>query len=76
MPRREDNRAVINWQNWLNNNYGQGWMPISGFMAIIGTVPQVNNTANYNPNYGYPLKCFVNSQTGEVKCFDARKFYL
>ena len=75
MPRRENPQTVQNWVNWLNTNYGNGWMPIDGFTAIITSIPASNNTATYNPARGYPLKSFVNTNTGEVKSFDARRFY-
>lgn len=77
MPPRENPRTVENWRIWLNRVYPPGpWIPIIGFMATITSVPGANNTATYNPAVGYPLKSFVNTVTGEVKSFDARKFYM
>ena len=77
MAIRENTETVRNWQNWLNTNYPPAaWIPINGFTAIITATPSTNATAAYNPSLGYPLKSFVNTLTGEVKSFDARKFYV
>lgn len=76
MPPRINQQAIINWQNWLNTNYPPAaWIPLNEFTALIVSIPGANNTATYNTNSGYPLKSFLNTQTGEIRNFDARKFY-
>lgn len=76
MPPQINQQSITNWQNWLNTYFPPGpWIPIDGFTAIITSIPGPNRTATYNPSLGYPLKSFVNTSTGEVKSFDARKFY-
>ena len=68
-------QSIIAWQNWLNTNYGQGWVPVDGFFTTTSLGFKSDSTPIFNPNAGYPLKLFVNNQTGEVKMFDARRFY-
>lgn len=69
-------QAIENWKIWLNRTYPPGpWIPIDGFSTITNLAFDINGGAVFNPNSGYPLKGFVNASTGEVKIFDARKFY-
>jgi hypothetical protein len=77
MPPRENPQSIASWINWLNTNYGPGtWIRINGYMALIRSIPGPNHTATYDTTFGYPLISFVNQQTGEVKSFDAGKFYV
>ncbi len=76
MPPRINQQAIINWQNWLNTYYPPGpWIPINGFNTMVEMTPASSVMMNINTNTGYPLKGFVNTSTGEVRVFDARKFY-
>lgn len=50
------------------------WKPIDGYMAITG-FEEKNGTAIFNPTRGYPLKAFLNTQTGEVRTYAASLFY-
>lgn len=76
MPPRENPIAIRNWQTWLNTYFPPGpWLPINGFNTMVQMSPSSNTAMNINTNGGYPLKGFVNTSTGEVKVFDARKFY-
>jgi hypothetical protein len=68
-------QSIINWQNWLNENHGPGWIPADGFFTTTGLTFKFDASPVFNPNAGYPLKLFVNTRTGEVKMFDARRFY-
>lgn len=77
MPPRENQQAIINWQNWLNRAYPPGpWVALGGFYTITRMELGANNQVTFNANVGYPLKGFLNNATGEVKTFDARKFYV
>lgn len=67
---------ILNWQNWLNTHHGgPGWVPVDGFFTATNLSFKLDSTPVFNPNAGYPLKLFVNTRTGEVKMFDARRFY-
>jgi len=75
-PRRENPQAVINWQNWLNTNHPPAtWVPMQGFTSLLVSLPKEDGSVTYNLNSGYPLKSFLNTQTGEVKSFAAHNFY-
>ena len=75
-PRGENQQAITNWQEWLNRTYPPGpWLPVSGFTSTITTTPAPNDTASFNLNSGYVMKSFINTSTGEIKSFDARRFY-
>ena len=51
------------------------WKEIPGTFATVGMVIEPDNKpVTFQPNYGYPLKMFINSETSEVKIFDARRF--
>ncbi len=76
MPPTENTQAIENWQEWLNRTYPPGpWLPINGFTSTITTVPNADDTATFNINSGYIMKSFINTSTGEIKSFDARRFY-
>ena len=76
MQYRVDEQAIKNWQIWLNKTYPPAnWMPIDGFNTMTGLDYTISGTPIFNGNRGYPLKGFVNTATGEVKVFDARRFY-
>ena len=77
MPPQINQQAITNWQNWLDTYFPPGhWVPVNGFNTLIEMNPASPTMMNINTNAGYPLKSFVNLQTGEVKSFDARKFYV
>ncbi len=76
MPPQINQQAILNWQNWLNRIYPPGpWIPVEGFNTITKLDFDATGGAIFNPNSGYPLKAFINTSTGEVKVFDARRFY-
>lgn len=69
-------QAILNWKNWLDKAYPTGpWVPIDGFYTMTSLSFDANSNPVFNGNAGYPLKGFLSSSTGEVKIFDARKFY-
>lgn len=73
----EDSNKVASYVTWLNRQTpGQIWVPLLGFNAI--TTCHYNNFRQliYNPNFGTPLKSFINQVTGEVRSFDAKRFYV
>lgn len=65
MPPAEKPVIVQNWVNWLNHNFGAGWFPLSGFHSLL---------LDQDKTKGIPVKAFWNTNTGEIKMFDARKF--
>lgn len=76
MPPQENQLAVNNFIDWLNRIYPPGpWIALTGFTALTAANPGTNNTATFNPNLGFLLKSFKNTSTGEVKSFDAHRFY-
>jgi len=51
----------------------QIWLPVTGYFVVTGfDFAQGKNV--FNGNFGYPLKLFFNSITGEVKMFRAAIF--
>lgn len=70
-----NNQAVLNWQQWLNKTYPPGpWIPTDSFFSAMTLTFDVNGNATFANTSGYPMKGFVNTATGEVRWFDARKF--
>ncbi len=80
MTFRVNQANIIAWQKWLNTTYptnpANGWQPVDGFFTATSLGYEVTGTPVFNGNAGYPLKLFINLRTGEVKMFDARKFYV
>ncbi len=66
MPPQGNPTTIQAWVNWLNTNFGAGWFALDGFKTIID---------DKNRSVGIPVKTFWNQNTGEIKMFDARKFY-
>ncbi len=76
MPPRENPQSVTNWINWLNTNFGPGpWIPLSGHKSYVEMQYDLSGTPIFNPSLGFPVKLFWNQATGEIKAFDARKFF-
>ncbi len=76
MSIRVNQISVKNWQNWLDLNHGPGkWVPITNFVALTQVTYNVFKKPVFDPNTGFPVVAFLNQQTGEVKMFDARRFY-
>lgn len=76
MPFQINQQAITNWQNWLNQAYPPAtWFPCDGFTATMTVILGDNHSITFQGNSGYILKSFVNTSTGEIKSFDARKFY-
>jgi len=80
MAFRVNQQAITNWQAWLNKHYpvqGGQWLAIDGFNTATGIdYNALTGIPIFNGNRGYPLKGFVNTGSGEVKWFDARRFYI
>ncbi len=69
-------QAITAWQTWLNTNFPPGpWIPTEGFFTTTRLEFDANGNPTFNGNAGYPLKGFLNTGTGEIKYFDARRFY-
>ena len=76
MSFRINQQAITNWTNWLNTYHPPAnWVPTDGFYTTTGLDYDSSGNPIFNGNRGYPLKGFVNTATGEVRFFDARKFY-
>ncbi len=77
MPPTENPEVVNNFIQWLNRTYSPGpWVALQGFTALTVAVPGSNNTATFNPSSGFLLKSFRNTSTGEIKSFEAHRFYV
>lgn len=69
----------LNRESWERNGkvplavIPQLWQPIDGYMAITG-FEYKNGMAIFNANKGFPVKSFLNSQTGEVRMYAASLF--
>jgi hypothetical protein len=50
------------------------WKEVPGTYAPIGMNIASNSAVTFNPNFGYPMKMFINAETQEIKMFDARRF--
>ena len=56
------------------NALNQGtWIEGAGLHAVT-QFESIDNGVKFNPYVGFPLKIFVNLQTGEVKTYSARAF--
>lgn len=76
MPFNVNSARILAWKNYLDKTYPPGpWLPIDGFNTITKLNFDSDGNAIFEGNSGYPLKAFVNTKTGEVKTFDARRFY-
>jgi hypothetical protein len=73
---QENPQAVQNWIDWLNKTTDSTWIAMNGFTALTVVTIEDNGTVTFNPNSGFPLKSFLNTQTGEVRSFSAHKFYV
>jgi len=49
------------------------WIATDGLRTLTGMNVE-NEVITFTPNNGIPLKVFVNTESGEIKIFDARKF--
>lgn len=51
------------------------WVEVQGTNALMKMdINPVNGTVIYNPGIGFPVKGFINLQTGEIKLYNARIF--
>ncbi len=58
-----------------NGNVIQQWVPVQGYFATTGfNFGNQISGPNFNANFGYPVKLFYNTRTGEVKMFHATIF--
>lgn len=59
----------------LQQATGHRWLQVNGFNAITGFDYGANGQgANFNPGFGYPVKIFIDSVSGEMKLFPAELF--
>ena len=49
------------------------WIAVAGYFAVTG-FSYNQSTPTFNPNYGYTVKVFVNTDSGEVKMFASNLF--
>jgi hypothetical protein len=72
----EDPVKVNNQVGLLNRlTPGQTWVPLIGFNALTTCYFSTTGQLMFNPNYGFPVKAFLNQVTGEVRMFNAKLFY-
>jgi hypothetical protein len=63
----------INELNAMSGGVPQ-WTAVQGNFAATGFTYQPGGGGVFNPNYGYIVKIFTNSVTGEVKMFNFMNF--
>ncbi len=74
---QEDPQKVERYRLWLNQQTpGQNWVALVGFNAMTTCYYNATGQLVFNPNYGTPIKAFINQSTGEIRNFDARYFYV
>lgn len=79
MSPQENSRAIENFVRWLNLNKETApgpWVPVQGFNAITKFEFGPSGSFVFTPIVGFPVKAFLNTQTGEVKMYDARNFII
>lgn len=74
MPPQEDKKKVNDKIEYLKKEYGGSWIQLIGFNALTIASYEVTGII-YNPSVGTPVKAFINTQTGEIKVYDARFFF-
>jgi hypothetical protein len=74
MPPQENRQRVLTKIASLNASDGGNWVELQGFNALTTVFYQANGSVVFNPNYGFPIKAFLNQVSGEIKVFDARNF--
>lgn len=50
------------------------WIEVTGIFATMGMTVEPSKPITFQGSYGYPLKMFKNTETSEIKIFDARRF--
>lgn len=65
--------AKVNELNTEGNEGAPNWIAAEGLRALILMSINDGKTA-FDATQGVPLKIFANTQTGEIKIFDARAF--
>lgn len=50
------------------------WKEVEGTSALIKMEVPENGPVVFHPNEGFPIKAFLNTETGEVRTFNARRF--
>lgn len=59
--------------NRISPSGQKSWEALDGWNALT-TVSFNGKNPTFNPSFGYPVKAFVNTTTGEVKVFAADLF--
>ncbi len=72
----ENNKKVQEVLKELNGERKKPiWFPVDGFKLLPEvTYKKARKDVSINPSSGYPVKIFVNIQTGEIKVFAAILF--
>lgn len=72
-----DPNKVTTFLNALNQGTDPAnplWIEVSGTSALIKMDIEDAGKITFNGNSGFPVKAFINTQTGELKLFNARRF--
>ena len=58
------------------NAVRKGWIAAEGINALTSVSGDIiaKKDIHYNPNVGYPVKIFINTEDGEIKTFAAVLF--
>lgn len=66
-------QAKVNEFNAKGQPGAPYWVAAEGLTGLT-SMTRENGVVSFNPNNGIPAKVFVNTQTGEIRIFDARLF--
>lgn len=58
----------------LEQETGHSWTHVNGFVAVTTAEITGPRTSKFKTGSGYPLKAFLNRDTGEIKFFKGRFF--
>lgn len=73
---QEDRSKVQRYITWLNDQTpGQNWVDLTGYNALTTCYYTATGRLIFNPQFGTPIKAFLNQATGEIRSFDARFFH-
>lgn len=71
----EDDNKVAAKIAELQKQTGHKWVQATGFYAITGfEFEKPNQSPNFNPAHGVPVKIFIDTVTGEIRTFAASIF--
>lgn len=70
----EDVEKVNSKLKELKEQTGDKWVEINGFVSLMSAELTGARSSSFKTDSGYPVKAFINTNTGEVRLFKARMF--